>query len=209
MFCWRPHVNGVEYVPESSGVIFASNRLSVADELFIAGAVSRHLAFWAKSDYFTGKGFRSWFTRKLVTGLGAIPVERRGGRAALTAFDGAIPLLKARDAVVVYPEGTRSRDGRLYRGRTGVARLAVAASVPIIQVGMIGTDRVQPIGRVLPKLSRGAVTVNFGKRIATVRHTGDRSSLRELTDRVMSEIQKMTGQEYVSWYARTTTPANS
>jgi 1-acyl-sn-glycerol-3-phosphate acyltransferase len=209
MFCWRPHVNGVEYVPESSGVIFASNRLSVADELFIAGAVSRHLAFWAKSDYFTGKGFRSWFTRNLVTGLGAIPVERRGGRAALTAFDGAIPLLKARDAVVVYPEGTRSRDGRLYRGRTGVARLAVAASVPIIQVGMIGTDRVQPIGRVLPKLSRGAVTVNFGKRIATVRHTGDRSSLRELTDRVMSEIQKMTGQEYVSWYARTTTPANS
>ena len=101
----------------------------------------RHLAFWAKSEYFDGTGVGGWLTRNLIEGLGAIRVERGGGRAALTAFDGAIPVLKAGDMVAVYPEGTRSPDGRLYRGRTGVARLAVAAGVPIIPVGVLGTEQ--------------------------------------------------------------------
>jgi 1-acyl-sn-glycerol-3-phosphate acyltransferase len=201
---WRPHVEGIEYVPKTGGVIFAGNHLSVADELFIGATVPRHLAFWAKSDYFEGKGIRGWFSRNLMHGLGAIPVERKGGRAALEAFDGAIPVLKGGDAVVVYPEGTRSPDGRLYRGRTGAARLAVAAGVPIVPVGTLGTDKVQPIGRLYPKFSRGTVTVKFGKPINTIGHPDDRSSLRALTDHVMSEIQKLTGQEYVSRYA----PAN-
>jgi 1-acyl-sn-glycerol-3-phosphate acyltransferase len=198
---WRPHVEGIEYVPKTGGVIFAGNHLSVADELFIGATVPRHLAFWAKSDYFEGKGIRGWFSRNLMHGLGAIPVERKGGRAALEAFDGAIPVLKGGDAVVVYPEGTRSPDGRLYRGRTGAARLAVAAGVPIVPVGTLGTDKVQPIGRLYPKFSRGTVTVKFGKPINTIGHPDDRSSLRALTDHVMSEIQKLTGQEYVSRYA--------
>lgn len=206
---WRAHVDGAEYIPENGGVILASNHQSAADQIFLAGATSRHLTFWAKSEFFMGKGIGGWFTRSLLTGLGCIPVERRGGRAMLTAFDGAIPLLRAGDAVVVYPEGTRSRDGRIYRGRTGVARLAIAAGVPIVPVGMVGTDKVIPVGRVVPKISRGVVTVKFGKPIETAGHLDDRSSLRALTDHVMSEIQKLVGQEYVPRYAPTTTQAGS
>ncbi|MEU4563752.1 lysophospholipid acyltransferase family protein [Actinoplanes sp. NPDC023936] len=198
---WRPTVEGLEHIPRSGGAIFAGNHLSVADELFLGAVVPRHLAFWAKSDYFTGTGVKGFLNRKLMEGLGAIRVERAGGRAALTAFDAAIPALKAGDLVAVYPEGTRSPDGKLYRGRTGVARLAVAAGVPIIPVGMLGTDKVQPIGRLYPKLMRGAVTVKFGKPIETIGRADDRTALRELTDQVMGEIQKLTGQEYVPRYA--------
>jgi 1-acyl-sn-glycerol-3-phosphate acyltransferase len=198
---WRPHVEGLEYVPKTGGAVFAGNHLSVADELFLGAVVPRHLAFWAKSEYFDGTGLGGWFTRNLLNGLGAIRVERGGGRAALEAFDGAIPVLKAGDMVVVYPEGTRSPDGRLYRGRTGVARLAVAAGVPIIPVGMLGTDRVQPIGQPYPMPFRGKITVRFGKPIETAGRADDRTALRALTDEVMAEIQKLTGQEYVPRYA--------
>jgi 1-acyl-sn-glycerol-3-phosphate acyltransferase len=198
---WRPHVEGLEHIPATGGAIFAGNHLSVADELFLGSVVPRHLAFWAKSDYFVGTGVKGWFTRNLMHGLGAIKVERAGGRAALTAFDGAIPVLKGGDMVAVYPEGTRSPDGRLYRGRTGVARLAVAAGVPIIPVGMLGTEKVQPIGQPYPRLKRGVITVKFGKPIETTGRADDRTSLRALTDEVMAEIQKLTGQEYVPRYA--------
>jgi 1-acyl-sn-glycerol-3-phosphate acyltransferase len=163
--------------------------------------VPRHLAFWAKSEYFNGTGVRGWFTRSLLNGLGAIRVERGGGRAALTAFDGAIPVLRSGDAVAVYPEGTRSPDGRLYRGRTGAARLAVAAGVPLVPVGMLGTEKVQPIGQPYPKPFQGKVTIRFGKPIETAGRADDRTSLRALTDELMAEIQKLTGQEYVPRYA--------
>jgi 1-acyl-sn-glycerol-3-phosphate acyltransferase len=173
----------------------------VADELFLGSVVPRHIAFWAKAEYFSGKGIGGFFTKRLMEGLGAIRVERAGGRAALTAFDGAIPVLKAGDMVAVYPEGTRSPDGRLYRGRTGAARLGVAAGVPIIPVGMIGTEKVQPIGQPYPMIGRGKPTIKFGKPIETVGRADDRTSLRALTDEIMSEIQKLTGQEYVPRYA--------
>jgi 1-acyl-sn-glycerol-3-phosphate acyltransferase len=198
---WRPTVEGLEHIPKTGGAIFAGNHLSVADELFLGAVVPRHLAFWAKSDYFTGTGVKGYLNRKLMEGLGAIRVERAGGRAALTAFDAAIPALKDGDLIAVYPEGTRSPDGKLYRGRTGVARLAVAAGVPIIPVGMIGTDQVQPIGQVYPKLKRNTVTIKFGEPIGTAGRSDDRTALRELTDQVMAEIQKLTGQEYVPRYA--------
>jgi 1-acyl-sn-glycerol-3-phosphate acyltransferase len=198
---WRPHVEGLEHIPATGGAIFAGNHLSVADEIFLGSVVPRHVAFWAKSEYFVGKGLSGMFTKALMHGLGAIKVERSGGRAALTAFDGAIPVLKAGDMVAIYPEGTRSPDGRLYRGRTGVARLAVAAGVPIIPVGMLGTDKVQPIGQPYPSLRRRVVTVRFGKPIETAGRANDRTSLRALTDEVMAEIQKLTGQEYVPRYA--------
>ncbi|GAA0474948.1 1-acyl-sn-glycerol-3-phosphate acyltransferase [Paractinoplanes deccanensis] len=206
---WRPRVEGLEHVPKTGGVIFASNHLSVADELFLGAVVPRHLAFWAKSDYFDGTGLSGWFTRNLLNGLGAIRVERAGGRAALAAFDGAIPVLKAGDQVVVYPEGTRSPDGRLYRGRTGVARLAIAAGVPIIPVGCLGTDKIQPIGQPYPSpvLRGGTITIKFGKPIDPVGRADDRTSLRQLTDEVMVEIQKLTGQEYVPRYAPKKDPA--
>ncbi|WP_328466361.1 1-acyl-sn-glycerol-3-phosphate acyltransferase [Actinoplanes sp. NBC_00393] len=198
---WRPHVEGIENIPRTGGAIFAGNHLSVADELFLGAVVPRHLAFWAKSDYFTGKGVKGFLNRKLMEGLGAIRVERAGGRAALTAFDAAIPALQGGDLVAVYPEGTRSPDGKLYRGRTGVARLAVAAGVPIIPVGMLGTEKVQPIGRLYPKLMRDTITIKFGRPIETTGRSDDRTALRELTDQVMAEIQKLTGQEYVPRYA--------
>ncbi|MFI7597320.1 lysophospholipid acyltransferase family protein [Actinoplanes sp. NPDC049681] len=201
MLGWRPHVEGLENIPATGGAIFAGNHLSVADELFLGATVPRHIAFWAKAEYFQGGGIGGTITKFVMHGLGAIKVERGGGRAALTAFDGAIPVLKAGDMVAVYPEGTRSPDGRLYRGRTGVARLAVAAGVPIIPVGMQGTDKVQPIGQPYPKLGKGKVTVRFGKPIETTGRADDRTSLRALTDEVMAEIQKLTGQEYVPRYA--------
>jgi 1-acyl-sn-glycerol-3-phosphate acyltransferase len=199
---WRPHVEGLEHIPATGGAVFAGNHVSVADELFLGSVVPRHLAFWAKAEYFAGRGVGGYLTKKMMEGLGAIKVERAGGRAALTAFDGAIPVLKAGDMVAVYPEGTRSPDGRLYRGRTGAARLAVAAGVPIIPVGMIGTERVQPIGQPYPKLvGWGKVIIKFGKPIETAGRADDRTSLRALTDEVMVEIQKLTGQEYVPRYA--------
>jgi 1-acyl-sn-glycerol-3-phosphate acyltransferase len=199
---WRPHVEGLENIPATGGAIFAGNHLSVADELFLGSVIPRHIAFWAKAEYFSGKGIGGFFTKGLMHGLGAIKVERAGGRAALTAFDAAIPALKAGDMVAVYPEGTRSPDGRLYRGRTGAARLAVAAGVPIIPVGVIGTEKVQPIGQPYPKpIGWGKVTIKFGKPIDVTDRADDRTSLRELTDEVMAEIQKLTGQEYVPRYA--------
>ena len=142
----RPTVEGVEHIPATGGAVLASNHLSVADEYLMGSVVPRHIAFWAKSDYFTGTGLTGWAMKTLMNGLGAIPVNREGGRAALSALDAAIPALKAGDLVGVYPEGTRSPDGRLYRGRTGMARLALLAGVPIIPIGVTGTGAVQPIG---------------------------------------------------------------
>jgi 1-acyl-sn-glycerol-3-phosphate acyltransferase len=198
---WRPIVEGVENVPPSGGAILASNHLSVADEMFLGAVVPRHIAFWAKAEYWTGSGIRGWLTKSIVDGMGAIRVERAGGRAALTAFDGAIPVLKSGDIVAIYPEGTRSPDGRLYRGRTGAARLALAAGVPIVPVGIIGTDRVQPIGARFPKPFAGRPMIRFGKPIEVEGRPADRHGLRQLTDEVMTEIQKLTCQEYVGRYA--------
>jgi 1-acyl-sn-glycerol-3-phosphate acyltransferase len=203
---WRPQVEGLDHLPASGGAIIAGNHLSVADEYFLGAVIPRHVSFWAKSDYFTGAGVTGFLFKTLMDGLGAIPVNREGGRQALHAFDSAIPVLRDGGLVALYPEGTRSPDGRLYRGRTGVARLALAADVPIIPVGVIGTERVQPIGQKVPRLltGYGEVTVRFGKpvevgpwREATVAST----AAREITDTVMREIQLLTGQEYVPTYA--------
>lgn len=203
---WRPKVSGLEYVPQTGGVIFAGNHLSVADEFFLGAVVPRRLSFWGKEEYFRGEGIGGMLTKGLMHGLGVIPVNRAGGRASLNAFDAAIPVLKEGGAVALYPEGTRSPDGRLYRGRTGVARLALAAGVPIIPVGVIGTAQVQPIGQVLPNPTKGngTVEIRFGKPIDIAPWTEAEvasTAARELTDLVMAEIQKMTGQVYVARYS--------
>jgi 1-acyl-sn-glycerol-3-phosphate acyltransferase len=196
----RPSVEGLENVPRRGGAVLAGNHLSVADEYILGSVVPRHIAFWAKSEYFNGTGLRGWFNKNLMQGLGAIEVRREGGRGALTAFDAAIPALQAGDLVGVYPEGTRSPDGRLYRGRTGIARLALLAEVPIIPVGCIGTAEVQPVGHPIPRLGKKA-TIRFGKPLDFTGRSMDSSTLREITDEVMAEIQRLTGQEYVGRYA--------
>jgi 1-acyl-sn-glycerol-3-phosphate acyltransferase len=201
---WRPKVEGLEHVPATGGAIFCGNHISVADEFFLGSVIDRPIAFWAKEEYFEKTGLQGLFFKGLMNGLGAIPVHRAGGRAALSAFDAAIPHLQGGGLVCVYPEGTRSPDGRLYRGRTGAARLALASGVPIIPVGTIGTDKVQPIGQVLPTVKREEVTIKFGKPIDVTEWLdadSQSSAAREITDRLMSTIQSMTGQQYVGRYA--------
>jgi 1-acyl-sn-glycerol-3-phosphate acyltransferase len=201
---WRPKVEGLEYVPTNGGAIFCGNHISVADEFFLGAVIDRPIAFWAKEEYFEKTGVSGLFYKGLMNGLGAIPVHRAGGRAALSAFDAAIPHLQDGGLVCVYPEGTRSPDGRLYRGRTGAARLALAAGVPIVPVGTIGTDKVQPIGQVLPTVKRDEVTIKFGKPIDVsewAEADSQSSAAREITDKLMSTIQSLTGQQYVARYA--------
>lgn len=190
--CWRMRVDGLRHVPAEGGAILAGNHLSVADEYFLAAVVPRHIAFWAKAEYFGGR-----LTGPVVRGLRAIPVHRGGGRAALSAFDAAVPVLRAGGLVAVYPEGTRSPDGRLYRGRTGVVRLAAAAGVPIVPVGVRGTDRVQPRGARLPRPHRVGLTFGEPMRV-TIERPAD---VRACTDELMSRIRALTGQEYVPTYA--------
>jgi len=197
---WRPKVEGLEHIPAKGGAIFAGNHLSVADEFLLGAVIDRPIAFWAKEEYFTTPGLTGMFYKGLMNGLGAIPVHRAGGRAALSAFDDAIPHLRAGGLVCIYPEGTRSPDGRLYRGRTGVARLALLAEVPIIPVGVIGTDKVQPIGSYVPRLGN-QVSIKFGKPMEYASREPDSAALRTITDEVMAAIAALTGQEYVGRYA--------
>ncbi|HLU44235.1 MAG TPA: lysophospholipid acyltransferase family protein [Natronosporangium sp.] len=197
---WRIHVTGLEHVPARGGVILAANHLSVADQLFLGVVVPRQVHFWAKSEYFQLPGLKGAVIKGVVSGLGAIPVHREGGRAALGALDAAIPVLRSGAVVGIFPEGTRSPDGRLYRGRTGTARLSVAAEVPVVPVGIIGTDRVQPIGQRFPTPGK-RVTIRFGEPLSPQGRGKDISSQRAYTDELMKEIQRLTGQEYTGHYA--------
>ncbi|MEH1168385.1 lysophospholipid acyltransferase family protein [Micromonospora sp. CPCC 205539] len=202
---WRPRIEGLEHLPRHSGAILAGNHLSVADELFLASAAPRHVTFWAKAEYFTGRGPGGWVNRQIVNGMGAIRVERAGGRAALSALDAAVPVLRAGGLVAVYPEGTRSPDGRLYRGRTGMTRLARDAGVPIVPVGVLGTAEVLPVDARLPR--RHPVTLRFGPPIPVADRIHGPRDIRVVTDEVMAAIQQLTGQEYVPRYAPARSPA--
>ncbi len=200
---WRPRVTGLEHVPASGPVILASNHLSVVDSLLIPSMTPRQVYYLAKDEYFRGTGIKGAFWRTVMHGLNQIPVDRSGGRASLMALDAALPVLRAGNVLGIFPEGTRSADGRLYRGRPGVAKLALDADATVIPVGLIGTERIQPIGATFPRPCSG-VEVRFGKPMDLSPWTGttpDSRALRELTEALMREIQALTGQQYVGRYA--------
>lgn len=198
---WRPEVVGTDNVPPEGPVILASNHLSFVDSVVIPLTSPRQVAFLAKAEYFTGKGIKGWISREWFEGVGSIPVDREDTRAAQASLDLALAHLRQGGAFGIYPEGTRSRDGRLYRGRTGVAWLALEAQCPIVPVGLRGTQDIQPVGARFPR--RAKVRVEFGApievagRFEGVPHGRAR---RELTDEVMQRILAMTGQEWAGDY---------
>lgn len=198
---WRPTVTGLENVPRTGAVLLASNHLSFADSLVIPIVAPRKVHFLAKSDYFTGHGVKGALQRAWFEGMGMLPVDRDDPRAALASLDTALEVLGRGDAFGLYPEGTRSRDGRLYRGRTGVAHLALTAGVPVVPVGITGTQRLQPVDARLPRVV--PVSISFGEPIQVVgRYDGVPlgRARREITDEIMRAIQALTGQEEAGIY---------
>jgi 1-acyl-sn-glycerol-3-phosphate acyltransferase len=198
---WRPTVHGLDNVPRSGGVILASNHLSFADSLVIPIVVPRKVAFLAKSDYFTGSGIKGALTKAWFVGMGMLPVDRDDSKAALASLDTALQVLGRGEAFGIYPEGTRSRDGRLYRGRTGVAHLALTAGVPVVPVGLVGTDKLQPVGSRFPRVV--PLTISFGAPIELAgRYDGVPlgRARREVTDEIMTAIQRLSGQEAAGIY---------
>jgi 1-acyl-sn-glycerol-3-phosphate acyltransferase len=197
---YRPTIEGRDNVPRRGGVILASNHLSFIDSFAIPLAAPRKVHFLAKSDYFTGTGFGGRVRSDLFTAIGAIPVDRHSPSAAQDSLNSGLEILRKGEAFGIYPEGTRSRDGRLYRGRAGVAWLALEARVPVVPVGLIGTDRIQPIGSRFPTLAK--VTVRFGRPIQPTAFAGMPAgkARRLLTDEVMDGIAALSGQERVDAY---------
>jgi len=199
---FRPWVEGEENIPETGAAIFASNHLSFSDSIFLPLVVSRRVTFLAKSDYFTGRGLKGRLTAAFFKGVGQLPVDRSGGKASNAALSSGLKVLRRGELLGIYPEGTRSPDGRLYRGRTGVARMALEGKVTVIPIAMIGTDKAQPTGKKIPKLLR--IGVKIGKPLDFSRYEGmedDRFVLRSITDEVMYELMLLSGQEYVDMYA--------
>ncbi|HYH35785.1 MAG TPA: lysophospholipid acyltransferase family protein [Nocardioides sp.] len=199
---FRPVVEGAENVPEEGPAILASNHLSYADWLFMPLTLPRRVTFVAKAEYFTSPGLKGWFQRKFFSGAGQVPIDRSGASAAEGALSSARRILDQGELFGIYPEGTRSHDGRLYRGRTGVARLALEAGVPVIPVAVLRTDLVAPPGKKFGTFTRPGV--RFGKPLDFSRYEGmehDRYILRSVTDEIMYEIMRLSGQEYVDMYA--------
>jgi 1-acyl-sn-glycerol-3-phosphate acyltransferase len=199
---FRPWVDGLEHVPADGAAILASNHLSFSDSIFLPLVLPRRITFLAKSDYFTGTGVKGWLTKVFFQAMGQVPVDRTGGKASEAALTTGIRILNEGSLLGLYPEGTRSPDARLYRGKTGVARMALEAGVPVIPVAMIDTEKIQPIGQVMPKVMR--VGIRLGRPLDFSRYegmAGDRFVLRSMTDEIMYELMSLSGQEYVDIYA--------
>jgi 1-acyl-sn-glycerol-3-phosphate acyltransferase len=197
---YRPTITGSDRVPRRGPVIFASNHLSFVDSIVIPLAAPRPVQFLAKSHYFTGKGPKGWVSRTFFTAIGAVSVERGAGAQAQAALDQGRRILESGSAFAVYPEGTRSLDGRLYRGRTGVAWLALTTGATVVPVGLVGTQEIQPVGAKLPRVR--PVSVRFGEPL-DLRHHGNATSgraRRAATDEVMAAIHALSGQELAGSY---------
>jgi 1-acyl-sn-glycerol-3-phosphate acyltransferase len=205
----RPKVEGLEYVPQSGPVILASNHLAVMDSFYLPLVVRRRITFLAKSEYFTGTGLKGWLSRWFFTAVGQVPIDRSNADTAQAALDTAERVLRDGKLLGMYPEGTRSPDGRLYKGKTGLARLALETGVPVIPVAMIGTNVVNPPGTTM--LRFGRVTVKFGKPMDFSRFeglAGNRFIERAVIDEVIYELMGLSGQEYVDIYATTVKGGN-
>ena len=201
---YRAWVRGVENVPATGPVIIASNHLSVLDSVFMPLEVDRQVTFLANSEYFTGRSLKGRITAWFMRGIGQIPIDRSGGKASEASLNTALQVLARGDVLGIYPEGTRSPDGRLYRGRTGVARMILESGVPVIPVVMVDTEKAMPIGSKLPKVHR--VGMVFGEPLDFTRYAGlesDRFALRAVTDEIMYELARLGSQEYVDVYAST------
>lgn len=199
---FRPWITGLENIPREGGVILASNHLSFIDSVFLPLVIDRRIYFLAKSDYFTGKGLKNKLTKHFLLGTGMLPIDRSGGKASEASLNTGLAVVARGEVLGIYPEGTRSPDGRMYRGRTGVARMILEGRVPVVPVAMIDTEKVMPIGSKIPKVRRIGVVI--GKPLDFGRFEGlegDRFILRSITDEIMYELNRLSGQEYVDVYA--------
>jgi 1-acyl-sn-glycerol-3-phosphate acyltransferase len=200
---WRPWIEGLESVPTDGPALLASNHNSFLDSFFLPLVIPRRVTFLAKSDYFTQRGLKGRAKRMFFSGVGQLPIDRSGGRASEGALRSGVRVLSQGSLLGIYPEGTRSPDGRLFRGKIGVARMALEAKVPVIPVAMIGTFEVQPQGRMLPRIRR--VGIRIGRPLDFSRYEAmadDRFVLRSITDEIMYELMQLSGQEYVDMYAQ-------
>ena len=198
----RPTIEGAEHIPATGGALLASNHLAVADSFFLPAMIERRIAFMAKREYFTQPGFVGWVKKQFFTGVGQVPLDRGSGSAARAALDTGIRLLREGNLVGIYPEGTRSPDGRLYKGKTGIARMALESEVPVIPVAMIGTDKVNPIGSTMWR--PGKIRIKIGEPLDFSRYYGmanDRFIQRSMTDEIMYSLMELSGNEYVDMYA--------
>jgi 1-acyl-sn-glycerol-3-phosphate acyltransferase len=200
---FRPQVEGLKNVPATGPAIMAGNHLSFSDSIFMPLVVDRRVTFVAKAEYFTGKGLKGWLIKSFFLGTGCIPVDRTGGDAARAALETQLRVLKSGNLAGIYPEGTRSHDGRLYRGKTGVARLALQSGAPVVPVAMLNSDVIQPTGKLIPRVMR--VKIRFGAPMHFGRYAdklGDRLVERAITDEIMFELMELSGREYVDIYAQ-------
>ncbi|MBG0816294.1 1-acyl-sn-glycerol-3-phosphate acyltransferase [Planomonospora sp. ID82291] len=200
---FRPWEEGVENVPREGPVILAGNHLSFADHFFGALFLPRKVISLGKAEYFTGRGLKGMLSRAFFSGVGTVPIDRSGGKASEAAIRTGLRVLREGNVLGIYPEGTRSHDGRLYKGKTGVARLALESRAPVIPWAMVGTYEMMPPGRPLPRLGIRP-GVKFGKPLDFSRYYGmeeDRLVLRAVTDEIMYALMELGGQEYVDKYA--------
>jgi 1-acyl-sn-glycerol-3-phosphate acyltransferase len=199
MILFRPKVKGLRNVPATGPLIIASNHLSFSDSIFMPLVVPRKVTFLAKSEYFTSPGPKGLLKKLTFIALGQVPVDRSGGRRSEAAIITGLQVLSEGKCLGIYPEGTRSPDGRLYKGRTGIARLAIESGAPIIPVAMFNTEKIQPTGQVIPNIQRVGMT--FGEPMYFDGDSSDLAYLRVVTDQIMNRIQELSGQEYVDEYA--------
>jgi 1-acyl-sn-glycerol-3-phosphate acyltransferase len=199
MILFRPKVKGLRNVPATGPLIIASNHLSFSDSIFMPLVVPRKVTFLAKSEYFTSPGPKGLLKKLTFIALGQVPVDRSGGRRSEAAIITGLQVLSEGKCLGIYPEGTRSPDGRLYKGRTGIARLAIESGAPIIPVAMFNTEKIQPTGQVIPNIQRVGMT--FGEPMYFDGDSTDLAYLRVVTDQIMNRIRELSGQEYVDEYA--------